>query len=296
MTIRRSAFPALLAVMVMTFAAPSFANKITAATGDVTCSNYSLTFTFIDLKVSTPPTPYTVEWSITLTPSSGPALTITGSTPLTATSASQTLGPVTTTFSKAFASALSGPYTVSGTATLIAPTLTTTVDISFTPPTLSCVLGRFTGGGKEIDVGGAPMNVAITEGLELDCDLMGSQNLEINWLGNQFHLEDFTFAACSFVSNPAPPKAPVNTMNGEGTGKYDQTDGYTIVFTLVDNGEPGVNDTACFEIYSPAAAATLNLTGNPTCDTLHSTDPGDILDLPSTHLTFGNIQAHPDQH
>ena len=143
-------------------------------------------------------------------------------------------------------------------------------------------------------MGGAPTNLKITVRLELDCDRNPSNNLEINWLGNRFHLEEFTFAARSFVDNPAPPKAPVNTMNGQGTGRYNQTDGYTNVFTPVDKGEPGVNDTVCFEIYSPAKAP--NLTGNPSCDTLHSTGPDDILDLPSTNLTFGNIQAHPDQH
>jgi hypothetical protein len=288
MTIRRFALLALLAVMMMAFAVPSFANNLISATGDVTCSNYSLTFTFSDLAVGTM---YTVDYTITLTPSSGTVVTITDSTGFTAVSA----GPNQITVTKALGP-LTQNYSASGTATLTSSGSTQT--IVFTPSTVTCVtvLGRFTGGGKEIDVGGAPMNVKITEGLELDCDLNPSNNLEINWLGNQFHLEDFMFAACSFVRNPAPPKAPVNTMNGEGTGRYDQTDGYTIVFTLVDNGEPGVNDTVCFEIYSPAAAATLSLAGNPTCDTLHATDPGDILDLPSTHLTFGNIQAHPDQH
>ena len=287
MTMRRFAFLALLAVMVMAFAVPSFANTLTSATGDVTCSNYSLTFMFIDLAVGTS---YTVNYTITLTPSSGPVVTITDSTGFIATSASQTI-TITKAIPTAIASGLAGPYTLSGSATLTSSG--STQHILFSPSTLSCVLGRFTGGGKEIDVGGAPMNIAVTQGLELDCDLNPSDNLEINWLGNQFHLENFTFAACSFVKKPAPPQAPVNTMNGQGTGRFDGTHGYTIVFTLVDNGEPGVNDTACFEIYSPANAP--NLTGNPTCDALHSTDPGDILDLPSTNLTFGNIQAHPDQ-
>lgn len=293
MTIRRFAFPVLLAVMVMAFAGPSFANDLTSATGAVSCGNYSLTFAFANLAVGTS---YTVDFTITLTPTSGSPVVITpspfGSFTFVATSATQTEGPISFTIPKTIASSLSGPYTLSGSATLTSST--STQSIVFSSSTLSCVLGRFTGGGKEIDVGGAPLGISITEGLELDCDLNPSFNLEINWSGNHFHLEDFTFAACSFVRNPTPPHAPINTMEGEGTGRWDGMGGYTIVFTLVDNGEPGVNDMACFQIYAPGDAPDLS--GNPTCQTLHGTSPGDILDLPLTNLTFGNLQAHPDQH
>lgn len=292
MALRRFALPALLAVMVMVFAVPSFANDLTSATGVVSCANYSLTFSFANLA---PGTSYTVDFTVTLTPSSGPAVVITpspsGTFTFTATSSTQTEGPISFTIPSSIANTLTGPYTLSGSATLTSSG--STQSIVFSPSTLSCATGRFTGGGKEIDLGGSPANVAITQGLELDCDLNPSYNLEINWEGNHFHLENFTFAACSFVNNPAPPRAPINTMDGQGTGRFDGVDGYTIVFTLVDNGEPGVNDMACFEIYAPGDAPDLS--GNPTCQTLHGTSPGDVLDLPLTNLTFGNLQAHPDQ-
>lgn len=135
--------------------------------------------------------------------------------------------------------------------------------------------GRFTGGGKEVVVG----VVTVTYGFEVDCDLhQPSNNLEINWNGNQFHMTDFTAAVCTLQGNPKPPKAPVNTIVGTGTGRYDGTDGYTVVFELQDNGEPGNNDEASFIVYQ---------TGNPS---------NVVLNVPLQVVTSGNIQAHVDQH
>jgi len=111
-----------------------------------------------------------------------------------------------------------------------------------------------------------------------------------NWGGNQFHMENFTQAVCTFVNNPHPPNAPVNTMYGVGTGRYDGTSGFTVLFTLIDNGEPGRNDQACFRIYTTAPADVLNTS----CQ--NELTPGDILNFPASNLITGNIQAHPDQH
>jgi hypothetical protein len=139
----------------------------------------------------------------------------------------------------------------------------------------SCATGRFTGGGKELDLANG---VYVTQGLELDCDLNPSDNLEVNWAGNHFHMENFLSAFCSLVSNPAPPAAPINTMIGVGTGRYNGAEGYTVNFTLVDNGEPGHNND---EI-----AITIFQTSDPT---------NVILSFPLTTLVGGNLQAHPDQ-
>lgn len=134
--------------------------------------------------------------------------------------------------------------------------------------------GRFTGGGKEVVVD----VVTVTYGFEVDCDLhQPSNNLEINWGGNQFHMEDFTSAVCTLQGNPKPPKAPVNTIVGTGTGRYDGMEGYTVVFELQDNGEPSTNDQASFMVYQ---------TGNPA---------NVVLNVPLQLVTSGNIQAHVDQ-
>jgi len=146
-------------------------------------------------------------------------------------------------------------------------------------PTEGCVqpgLGRFTGGGHQIRVD----NVRVTRGLTIHCDLLLSNNLEINWNGNQFHMtEHMTTVACTDDPDiiQAPPAAPLDTLVGVGTGRYNNMDGYTVEFTLQDAGEPGVNDKMAILIYETA-------------------NPGNvILDVPLQYLTGGNLQAHYDQ-
>src|SRR5580765_3721231 len=181
------------------------------------------------------------------------------------------------------------PFTTSVTVTVIAlapwtednfpggQTFTVTVDIS----TLKCAppaSGRFTGGGKDVQVG----CVTVTQGLTLHCDLILSNNFEINWKDaagtHQFHLLNHTFADCTeIVGNQPPPAAPLDTMRGIGTGRFDGTDGFTVDFTLFDGGEPGTSDTIRIKIFE---------TANPT---------NVVLDLPTTFLSGGNLQAHFDQ-
>lgn len=180
------------------------------------------------------------------------------------------------------------PFTTSVTVTAIAlapwtdnfpggQSSTVTVDIS----TLNCAppqSGRFTGGGKDVQTGG----VTVTQGLTLHCDLILSNNFEINWKDDagthQFHLLNHTFADCTeIVGNQPPPAAPLDTMRGIGTGRFDGTDGYTVEFTLFDGGEPGTSDTIKIKIFE---------TANPT---------NVVLDLPTTFLAGGNLQAHFDQ-
>jgi hypothetical protein len=91
-------------------------------------------------------------------------------------------------------------------------------------------------------------------------------------------MEDFLAALCTLNGNPKPPTAPVNTIVASGTGRYDNIEGYTVQFTLIDNGEPGAgNDEGGFKVFE-----TLN--------------PGNVvLDFPLQFVTKGNIQAHVDQ-
>jgi hypothetical protein len=137
-------------------------------------------------------------------------------------------------------------------------------------------LGRFTGGGHQIRVGEA----RVTRGLTLHCDLLLSNNLEVNWGGNKFHmLEHLTTVSCidDPEFDPTPPPAPIDTLIGVGTGRYNGVDGYTIEFTLIDDGEPGSGDMMAIKIYE--TADPLNV----------------VLDVPLQFLTGGNLQAHYDQ-
>lgn len=158
----------------------------------------------------------------------------------------------------------------------VSPIVTVSIPTDCAPGT-----GRFTGGGKQVTVGG----VVVTKGFEVDCDLhQPSNNLEINWSNpgesgsHHFHMETFDAAVCTLVKKPNPPTAPVNTIVAMGTGKFDNSDGYTVQFELVDNGEPGTSDAAMFKVYQ---------TSNPS---------NVVLNCPLEVITGGNIQAHVDQH
>jgi hypothetical protein len=147
-------------------------------------------------------------------------------------------------------------------------------------PTTPCAppaLGRFTGG---FILGSGASR--ITGGLTIHCDLALSNNLEINWgRGEKFHMaEHLQTIVCS--DDPAivqrPPSAPVDTIVGIGTGRFNNQAGYTVLFTLVDSGEPGRGaDEVGLYVYE---------TANPTNVVLNTTQQS---------TTGGNIQAHYDQ-
>ena len=57
----------------------------------------------------------------------------------------------------------------------------------------------------------------MTRGLTIHCDLLLSNNLQINWQGNHFHMtEHMTTVVCSDDPDivQAPPPAPLDTLVG----------------------------------------------------------------------------------
>lgn len=146
------------------------------------------------------------------------------------------------------------------------------------PPPPPPAMGRMTGGGAQIDVGVAK----ITRGFTIHCDLTLSNNLEINWADNKWHIDKpLTAATCTDDPNidQKPPRAPFDTFNGEGYGRLNGVDGSFVRFTFVDAGEPGRDDYAAITIWAPGADPAV--------------DPP-YLDI-AGNLTHGNIQAHYDQ-
>jgi len=77
--------------------------------------------------------------------------------------------------------------------------------------------GGFTGGGHQVRLSDG---IKITRGLTIHCDLLLSNNLEINWpAGNRFHrLEHLETVACTDDPNiiQQPPPAPLDTLIGVG--------------------------------------------------------------------------------
>jgi len=107
-----------------------------------------------------------------------------------------------------------------------------------------------TGGGSVFGKG----SQRVTHGFELHCDpAVGPNNLEVNWSGNHFHMEELLTASCPNdpTINPPPPPATdggFDTFIGTGTGRCNGVEGATISFTFTDAGEPGTKDTATFVI------------------------------------------------
>lgn len=137
-------------------------------------------------------------------------------------------------------------------------------------------IGRMTGGGGQLVAIG---DIYVTRGFTIHCDITLSNNLEINWPGNKWHIDKpLTSAICidDPAISPEPPPAPFDTFIGEGIGSLNGVDGALVKFTFIDSGEQGgVNDFAKIQIFAPGGAL--------------------VLDVPLTALTNGNIQAHFDQ-
>ena len=158
------------------------------------------------------------------------------------------------------------------------------------PNSCSNGTGRFTGGGKVVvsnAIVPASGDVTLTKGFQVECDLDPThETLELNWgPATHFHMDTITSAACSLTGNPLPPFANVNRIDATGTGKYNGAPGYTVVFTLIDNGEPGTMDQAGF-VVCPTDPASPKTCSNPATQ---------VLNVPLQLVSTGNIQAHLDQ-
>lgn len=152
--------------------------------------------------------------------------------------------------------------------------------------------GRFTGGGVWTQV---PSYGKVTLGFTLHCDNLLTNNLQITWLKQKWHIVKNSLdpVTCTKPGNPVPPVAPVNRIVATAEGRYFDgkkwIDGVYTDFILVDNGEPsaksknsgGTNkDQIALRIYKGGTTyLVVGSTGTPT-----------LVDIRG-----GNIQAHYDQ-
>lgn len=124
----------LLVVLVLGLATPALANHISTASVTATCTSYTLTASGGEL---TQTDTFSVKYTITLTPTTGPVITITNTFPVKPDAAGNFTASVTNPLS-----GLNGVYTLSGSATLLENGVPrNTVAISFTPVTLTCHVG-----------------------------------------------------------------------------------------------------------------------------------------------------------
>ena len=108
-------------------AKPALANHISSAQVTSSCTSYTMQVTAIYLA---PGKSYTITYSMSYTPASGPATVITGSIPFVAPSS----GTYTTMITKPI-NLITDTYKLNGTATLAG---VNTINIEFTPTTLAC--------------------------------------------------------------------------------------------------------------------------------------------------------------
>ncbi len=104
--------------------------------------------------------------------------------------------------------------------------------------------GRMTGGGVVLD------DIEVSYGFTLHCaGSHHSNHLQINWDGGSFHLEDVNWVDCSDdpALSPGMPSVGNDTLEGEGVGRLNGHPA-SIWFHFTDDGEPGVDDHAAFEI------------------------------------------------
>jgi hypothetical protein len=127
--------------------------------------------------------------------------------------------------------------------------------------------------------------IKITHGFTLHCDVKLSNNLEVNWGGNKWHINpkgDFLPQALPYCTdNPAvepdPPPAPFDNIAACAMGRWNGEPDHKACFQLEDAGEPGgKSDKAGLTIFDLNGTTVL----------LHA--EFDVIES-------GNIQAHYDQ-
>lgn len=230
----------LLAVLLMA-TGTSYANYVTVATGTITCSSDSLTFTGIDLN---PSDTYSVQFSFTLTPTVGSPITISGVV---------AIPPGTSgNFDVTNASSL-GPlmenYTItSGSATLFnGTTPENTISIVFTSNTLACTppTGVVTGDTATI---GFWHN---KNGQKVINSFNGGSSATMlgNWLATNFPnlfgaANPYTGTSLAGLTNAQVAGAYANTWNPSGVTKNTYVQAFAVALACYATGTNlGANST-----------------------------------------------------
>ena len=114
--------------------------------------------------------------------------------------------------------------------------------------------GYMIGGGIGMASSESNGDFIVLHAFQLHCDeLLGPNTLEVNWLGNKFHLEELERVTCTDDgSRNEPPPSRDNSGNkpgptldvydGAGFGRYNGECGAFAEWVFDDNGEPGDAD------------------------------------------------------
>jgi hypothetical protein len=130
---------------------------------------------------------------------------------------------------------------------------------AFALPTGTCIYGggvrvalnqsRVTGGGF-LATTMPPLDRAY-HGFMLHCNTMTQPDrLQISWgNGERFHMTALTGVNCTDDAlTPNPPGTTFDTIEGDGTGRYDGKNGAHVHFKFKDAGEPGTADSGSLTV------------------------------------------------
>jgi len=155
-------------------------------------------------------------------------------------------------------------------------------NIIYEHKTITVLDGLMTGGGSlwfNQDVAeDTTVAVRATHGMELHCASAVTPNtLQVNWKNDgskRFHLQTLDYAKCSDSRriDEGNPEAGFDTIEGRGTGKYNNVPGATVRFKFTDAGEPGTEDAGYIQVWDENANLVLSV---------------------RSKLEHGNQQAHP---
>ncbi len=169
---------------------------------------------------------------------------------------------------------------------------------------------RITGGGWRV-TGSGGEDVRSSGGFTLHCDILLSNNLQINWRdggSNKWHINkvvDAAFCEDDPDFTPEPPAAPADTYVGVDVGKLNNsTDpaGSVACWVFEDHGEvagdPDGPDQAMIRVWDTGAGPAIgdfDLSSDDPCK-LVSDPPGaeTVLFVPRSDVD-GNFQFHFDQ-
>ena len=170
---------------------------------------------------------------------------------------------------------------------------------------------RITGGGWRTTGSGGEA-VRSSHGLTLHCDILLSNNLQINWdRGQKWHIDkvvEKAFCDDSPFFTPEPPAAPADTYVGVDSGKLNNSGTAIACWVFEDHGEIASDtdgeDRALIRIFTGIELGDYTFEPSD----VDVTDPSsvenacplpvgatEVLFVPLSDLAGGNLQFHFDQ-
>jgi hypothetical protein len=281
---RNLMFWALVVALVVAGALPAAANIINVANVTEDCSGFTITVSGTHLSK-----PTTVNFTITLTPTSGPPIVITDSIPVAPIP--HTHGNWSATYTQTWAHygvTLAGKYTLTGTATLVEPKNPKydTIKIKFSPSTLDCETAAVTclpSSSLGVLVQGTTVTSYVPNG---SWDNTASTGVQV------VQLEPTTPAPTPIATPVAVNSCASNSVTGETVCSSNGTDVYLITGSTLNttltsdaNAFAGFSGGACetcgvaINEVANKAVLTIGLTPSPSGSGL------DFLDLTSNAFT-----------